>query len=85
MLGDFKPDIVVCKNGDLLVMAATCAGGLSGLDPPGFNGSDPHAGYCQDNWPRNAVFRSTGALPALNPLVRVVSLWFERRPREFLV
>ena len=59
ILGDFKPDIVLCKNGDLLVMAATCAGGLSGHDPSDYNASNTSLGYCHDNWPHMALFRST--------------------------
>ena len=58
ILGDFKPDIVLCKNGDLLIMSATCAGGLSGFDAPSYNASDPHMGYCYNNWPPSALFRS---------------------------
>ena len=57
-MGDFKPDIVLCKNGDLLVMAATCAGGLSGLDPPSYNATNTSLGYCHTNWVKNALFRS---------------------------
>ena len=61
ILGDFKPDIVLCKNGDLLVMAVTYAGGLSGLDPSDYNASNPENGYCHNNWVKNALFRSKGA------------------------
>ena len=65
ILGDFKPDIVRCKNGDLLVMAATCAGGLSALDSSDYNASNPENGYCYKNWPKNALFRSKGACHCL--------------------
>ena len=63
ILGDFKPDIVLCKNGDLLVISGTCAGGLSGHDPPSYSAKNTSLGYCSGkkaNWVHNAVWRSKG-------------------------
>eukprot|EP01050_Picozoa_sp_SAG11_P007001 SAG11_NODE_569_length_8458_cov_5.574231_4_plen_1120_part_00 len=66
ILGDFKPDIVVTNGGDLLIVAGTCAGGLSGHDPPSYSAKNLSGGYCSrkingiSGWPHNDLFRSTG-------------------------